>query len=419
MKVAPPGVLFLTAALAVPPAAPASPPAAPAAARPKIRMPQARAGDFTVRLSQVQRIRTAMVAYQGTSPGQGQGSGSASAELRLQLEVTGRGPKDALRVGGLTGDLVGMDEAGKPLDVMRTYLLGAGPAGASIQVRGLSHSTTSQELALLAGELIVYPAAERLRLEVPWPRGSEAPAAAAGPVRGMLKTAVHEGTSLHLVLRVEVPDGNLGADDPVGWGEPPVRVLDNKGAPIGSRSEVASFQVGVGGRNFREYSLDLRGITGSPDRVAIDVLARTGMPRGVPFRLAHVPLPDFTDAEDEVSPDPNPYLDPQSDSALVTAVRIGEKAAGEGALLVGLSRQEAGGAWGPWRWQEVPTDAAGRAVLDSIRPGRYRIARQWHPRRTGATALPPAALPAEGITGRLEVQVPAHGPVELPPLELR
>src|SRR5207248_1252414 len=63
---------------------------APAAPRPKIRPPEARAGDFTVRISQVQRSRTATVTYRAESTAGAQAAGSARAVLQLQLEATGR-----------------------------------------------------------------------------------------------------------------------------------------------------------------------------------------------------------------------------------------------------------------------------------------------------------------------------------------
>ena len=75
----------------------------------------------------------------------------------------------------------------------------------------------------------------------------------------------------------------------------------------------------------------------------------------------HVGLPDFADGDEAGSSSLNPYLDPDSSSALASTVVVRGKPAGEGVLTLGLSRQEAGG-WGPWRWQELRTDASGRVM---------------------------------------------------------
>src|SRR5437868_14822711 len=99
--------------------------AAPAPRR--VKPPETRAGGFTVRISQIMRSRTATVTLvpdpAGSSP-----LPDGRAYLQIQMETTGKAAQDALRIAGLTGDLVAIDDQGRPAD-FTSYLAGAGPAG--------------------------------------------------------------------------------------------------------------------------------------------------------------------------------------------------------------------------------------------------------------------------------------------------
>src|SRR5262249_48311479 len=276
---------------------------------------------------------------------------NAPTYLYLQLEVSGKQPNAGLRVAGLADDLLVLDGAGRPFDTDGATLVSSGPAGAAVAFRAGSGATAGRGLRRRVRGVVVYPKAERVRVEVPWPREGGSSSATVRGVKGTLKAASVTGTTLRLRFRVEVPGGSLGVDP--FWefgGDVPLRVTDSASNPLLVRGEVA-MQPGLSGPDFQEYTLQLGNVVGSPARVGMDVVAATGAPRRVAFRLTGVTLPEFGESEDAVSAGTNPYLDPESGSSLVSRVTLRGQPAGEGVLLCGLSRQEPGG-WGPWRWVE-------------------------------------------------------------------
>src|SRR5437762_1319023 len=130
-------VKVLTAALLASPLT-----AAPAPRR--VKPPETRAGDFTLRVSQILRNRTAFAtlvkdASEPAAASEGQ------VYLQIQLDVAGKAPRDALRIAGLTGDLVAVDDQGRPAD-FTSSLTGAGPAGASLTIGGMARSSNSKQL---------------------------------------------------------------------------------------------------------------------------------------------------------------------------------------------------------------------------------------------------------------------------------
>src|SRR5205814_3676792 len=145
-----------------------------------------------------------------------------------------------------------------------------------------------------------------------------------------------------------------------------------------------------------------------------EVLARTGAPRSVPFRFSNLDLPPFVEDAETLAADANPYADSHSTSRM--EFRVSAPRPGEGSLVVGLSRRQEAGAWGAWRWIELKPDTSGRATLENVRPGRYRVAQHWHPRRGGTTS---AVTDVTGANTLVEVVVPENRAVTVPPLELR
>ncbi len=388
---------------------------APAAAPDKGRPSEAAAGEFSVRVTENTRSRTALVTFGPEPLSPLESAPGGGGILQMRLEVNGKGPDAALRIAGMTGDLLAVDEHGVPVQVRSVYLNGAGPGGAAFTVAGLTRSAAGQELRVLAGELVVYPVARRVRVEIPWPKEKETPTATAQGVKATLLQATRQGNLLRIRLRVEVPDGSLGADEPWNWGDPPIRLDDAAGKTLVVGD--TSFQPAPGGESYREYQVDYRSVHGTPAKVVFEVLARTGTPQNVPFRFTGLRLPSFDASEEPAGATRNPYFDPTSKSALVSTVLVRGEPATDGVVLCGLSRQEAASRWGPWRWMEMATDELGRAVLESVQPGRYRISRQWRPsRREGFPAPPP---PSQWLNGRMEVEVPRGRTVLLPPLELR
>src|SRR5207248_10723301 len=139
-------------------------------------------------------------------------------------------------------------------------------------------------------------------------------------------------------LRVEVPDGNLGADETVGWDESPIRILDAAGASVAARPDLSNTQVVSASGAFREYTLEVRGVTGSPARVSTEVLARTGAPRSVPFRFSNLDLPPFVEDAETPAADANPYADSHSTSRM--EFRVSAPRPGQASLVVGRSRRQ-------------------------------------------------------------------------------
>jgi hypothetical protein len=281
----------------------------------------------------------------------------------------------------------------------------------------MARSSNGKQLRLLYGELLVYPSAARVKVDVPWPRAGAPPVVTSGGVKATLKVARREGTTLKLVLRVEVPEGSLGTDESATYEEAPVRVMDAAGANVSARPDLTNTQLATAAGSFREYTVEMHGVTGVPARVTVDVLARTGAPRSVPFRFSNLELPPFVEDSEASTPEVNPYIDPHSTSRLEFRVSAHGAPPGEGTMVVGLSRQESGGAWGPWRWLDLKADSSGRSVLENVRPGRYRLAQRWRPRRRGPS--PAATADVTGVNTLTEVVVLEHRAAAVPTLELR
>lgn len=389
-------------------------PAAPA----RQPQPQATAGDYVVKVTQISRSRSATTEFGPGAQGIADPSSGAVGFLSMQLEVTSKTPNATLRVGGLTGDIVAVDDAGTPVDIRSAYLMGAGPLAAALMLSGNCRVPNAQSLRMLGGELLVYPSAHRAKIELPWPQAGEVPKVSEHGVKATLKKATQDGAVFKIQLRIEVVDGVLGADDPWGWSEPPIRLLDPKGDPI-TVGDI-TYQQAPADATFREYSLELRGVSTTPSRIAIDVLARMGKPFAVPFRFRNISLPDYSPSSEADAGGRNPYLDPLSSASLISRVLVRGEVGREGVVLHGLSRLESPGVWGPWRWMEVATDGQGVAVLENIRPGRYRVSRQWRPQRKadprGAPTLPDASA---WTNGRVEVELLKDRPLTLRVLELK
>ncbi|HTE17789.1 MAG TPA: hypothetical protein VK689_05330, partial [Armatimonadota bacterium] len=168
----------------------------------------------------------------------------------------------------------------------------------------------------------------------------------------------------------------------------------------------------------RQYTLAFTDVKEVPVRVRLEVLVRSGAPTRVAFRLPDLPLPQGLDLSAELEEPaggtgplrPGDSLYTANGATLVVPVRH-DGAAANGTVLVGLSRVDGAGA-GSWRWIEVAADAEGRAVLGSLRPGRYRVARQWlgEPRQSEEPGRLPehpvraqAVLEAELLPGKTAI----------------
>src|SRR5207253_4370691 len=97
----------------------------------------------------------------------------------------------------------------------------------------------------------------RVKVDVPWPRSGGPEVVKFRGVKATLKTARREGTTLKVSLRVEVPDGSLGADEFAGWEESPVRILDAAGASVSARPDLTNTQISAAGGSFREYAVEM------------------------------------------------------------------------------------------------------------------------------------------------------------------
>jgi hypothetical protein len=115
------------------------------------------------------------------------------------------------------------------------------------------------------------------------------------------------------------------------------------------------------------------------------------------FRMFDIPLPQASPFLPRKAPPPGqrpvamplperPYFQ-QGGGILVNRIRIGNQAAGEGTLSLGLS-VKTGEEWSAVRWTDVEVGQDGVARLEDLKPGTYRLLRNYRPaeapRVTGA-----------------------------------
>jgi hypothetical protein len=266
-------------------------------------------------------------------------------------------------------------------------------------------------LSRLQGELIIYPNAKRITLDLPM--AAKLPVVReSGGVRCALKQLRFRGDTLTLSVETEwgptVSATRVNPDSQDGF-----VALTKAGTTLTPRRESMS-PLRRDGQVVKEFALAFSEVKEVPATLRLELLVRSGSPKRIPFTLPDLLLPDVQDLEAELeraegtsgplTPD-HPLYSAEGGTLLFKVPGAGVDV--DARLLVGLSRKEAQG-YGAWRWLEAPVDRAGSGALGNIRPGHYRVALRW------AGGMPEGVLP-EG-RGKTEVEVVAGKAAQLPPI---
>lgn len=331
--------------------------------------------------------------------------------VSVHLAVYPPDPKQINQIDSLSQQLAAYTAASSPITLRSFQYDETSPelAGAwRAQVVAQELDPAVHRLQRLHGELVVYPRAQKVALDLLL-AGKVPLTVELGGLRATLKQVREASGSVSVVVETQYAAGlNVSYPNPEVPGG--ITAVSRGGTVLlpGSNSMNNSERNGMITRQSSVAFTDLREL---PAKIRVEALVRTGTPQKLPFTFAEVPLPDtFETGEDADGGDGISLLDAghplysASGGSLVVPAPPGKK----GHFLVGLSRQESGG-WGAWRWVEVP-GSSDHPTIAHLRPGRYRVARA----RSGETGAP--AHPQATGQGRAaeEVEITAHGVTRLP-----
>jgi hypothetical protein len=245
---------------------------------------------------------------------------------------------------------------------------------------------SADRLSGLTGELIVYPRARLLTLDLPLagklPLNQEE-----GGFRASLKSVKREQNSLAIAVDLEWPE-TVQITRPNPEAPEGISVLTRQGAALTVRSQSVNV-AHHDGMQTQQYQFVFQTPADAPATCRVEVIVRSGTPQTLSFTFPDLALPDALTAEmnpppkkpvAQRIPEDHPFYAPAGGGTLRLALP-----SGGGALRLGLSRHQAGG-FGPWRWLDLEPGAGAILLLDHLRPGRYRVS------ATRGTA--PAAAPA-------------------------
>jgi len=389
----------------------AAPAPAPKADR---KTPETRAGGYRFVVERVQQTQNVNIEFgEGTD---GKVSGRQSVTISLAVHPPAR--ELIANIDGLAQRMVasGSDGTDAQPVVLNGYTsdegnpLTTGVWRASLIAQDLDLSVT--RLSKLQGELVVYPSAKRVAIDLPLAAKLPVTREAEG-VKCTLKQLKSRADTLTVSVEIETPPlvtvSRVNADS-----QDPFAAVTKAGSLVFPRRE-ALLPSRRDGRNIREYTLTFTEVKDAPVSIRMEAMVRSGAPKHLAFTLPELVLPDMLGIESELEKaegttgpltEDHP-LYARSGGTIVIPVR-GARSSVEARLLVGLSRKD-GEAYGPWRWLEATLDRDGHGTLANVRPGHYRIAVRWS---TGAASATPDNAPMRG-----EVDVAAGKPVRLPPFE--
>jgi hypothetical protein len=140
------------------------------------------------------------------------------------------------------------------------------------------------------------------------------------------------------------------------------------------------------GEHSAEFRLRPVSLPEAPAALVWDVTARAAPDRRVTFRLPALPLP-LAGPEGGAAP---------SKLAALTLSLPPELGRLGGELAVGLARRGERG-WGPVRWTRAEADDDGRARVEGLPPGAYRLQATFRPRNSRGALGPPTSLRAPAV----------------------
>jgi hypothetical protein len=247
------------------------------------------------------------------------------------------------------------------------------------------------ELIIAASRYRVIPKAEpeNDEADLPGPRFGAQPAASGPIVR----------------VRVFVPIGTRYSSRAGGWGMPPFAV-----GASGKSYPAQTFHGGSSGSDGQWTVFDTTwmfpGMEEEPVKLVWDLVEKTRPEKLFSFRMADVPLPAPELFVARLQPAPRPSVPApsrpfyeQGGGTLVSRIEVAGKPASEGTLQIGLAAADGAG-FGPVRWTETAVSPAGSALLEDVKPGRYRLLRVYRSR----TPLPE---PEEGrwVNGEAVIEI--------------
>jgi hypothetical protein len=385
---------------------------------PRLAAPETRVQGYRVVVERLDQQQNLALEFQGAAAGKTTGS----QQVFVALAVYPPNPKLAANVQGLDPRVLAFTDRNRPVNFQsypgeESSPLGGGVWRTNLQAADVDLLTS--RLHRLQGELIVYPRAKGVTLDFPLPANAPQTREDEG-VRATLKTVRFGSGILSATVLTEWPStlqvSRVNPDAPDG-----ITALSRAGTALVPQSTgvVVTRRGPVTGQ---QYQITFAGLPELPTTLRVQMMVRSGAPQKLLFTLPDLALPDTLDLEaadgrtaasGPLRPGNPLYL--KTGGTLTLPVRAAGNA-GEGRLLVGLSRQE-GGEFGPWRWLEVDLPKGAAGSLPNLAPGRYRVARSWTPEERPGGGLEtelfrPQAAPA------VEVVVEAGKTVSLPALEI-
>lgn len=407
-------VALASAAAGAPVAAPIPSSGPRSSARAELKPPETRAGGYRFVVERLQQQQNVAMEFAEAAEGKLTGTQSVSVSLaiyppkrelvahidRLEQRIVAYPGPGAAEHEPIVFQSIPQDDTNPLLNgVWRTYLMA--------QELDLSVARLSR----LQGELVVYPAAKRVSLELPL-AGKIPVTREAGGLRCTVKQVRSRGDAISVTVEREwapslsVSPANADAQD--GF-----LGVSKAGGLLYPRREVATPL--RGGRKGGEYTLVFSDAKEVPPTLKLEMIVRSGAPARLAFTLPDMPLPDVQGLEEELDKaqgaegplgEDHPLYAREGGTLLLPLK--GARPSLEGRLQVGLSRREGEG-FGPWRRLEATLDRAGTARIGNLRPGHYRVEYWW---------APGVVIPARGSArATREVDIPAGKTVTLPPLE--
>jgi hypothetical protein len=262
----------------------------------------------------------------------------------------------------------------------------------------------STRIRSIRGSLILYEKVTPLRFEFPV-GASETRELVQENVRFALERTSLLGRDALISTRLTWADGRAV----IGRGisrTPLPYLVDEKGrvyrdgAPNLSQSRTRE------GERVLEQRFRFEGLEAPPATLVYEVFLKEQPTMRLPFRVTDLPLPPaFTGG----APVPQRPFYAAGGGSISLAVTDREGKPVEGALSLGLSRKT-GAAWSGWRWLELVTDGEGRAGLEHLQPGTYRVQRVFR--------LDPSRAPVNPPERPMEIVVAAGKELALPVLKL-
>lgn len=348
---------------------------------------------------------------------------SGKQHFYLGLAVYPPDPKLAANIQGLDPKILGF--AGTQVLNFRSYTADdGGPTTAGVwrtQLAAQELDLGINRISKLEGELIVFPRAKKITLDFPLPINAQLTKSDEG-FKATVKNIRPRTGGLSFTVDMEWPSEMSVAipnsDAPGG-----ITALSRAGTPL-IPNGAGSSGTERGGRVLRIHNVVLTDLKEQPAKVRVEVLVRSGAPLHIPFTLPPIALPDTLGLENLViesggEPDTRDHPFYAANGGSIAAAVRHQAALPDGRLLLGLSQLEAAGT-GPLRWLEITPDRQGRAVLQHVRAGRYRVSVAWlpdsAPREPGSTQSLPQSARLLGEPKSVEVtpgQVTSLPPVEV------